>query len=145
MIPVLNEKDFLLVHNLIFKGIESSNLGKYKNDSVVLREMNLFFNWYESQKNNLHPIILASEAHLKILEINPFTNGNLQMANLILNWILIQYNYTYISPEENQNSINEYFSVLEESQIQNDKSIFINYIIQIEKENLKRAIQLIHS
>ncbi|MCP2025648.1 Fic family protein/DNA-binding XRE family transcriptional regulator [Flavobacterium sp. HSC-32F16] len=140
----LNEKDFLLLHNLISKGIESENLGKYKNDSVIIREMNLFFNWYESQKNNLHPIILASEAHLKILEINPFANGNLQMANLILNWILIQYNYTYISPEENQNSINEYFSILEESQIKNDKSIFINYIIRIEKENLKRAIQLIH-
>ena len=76
--------------------------------------MNLFFNWYESQKNNLHPIILASEAHLKILEINPFTNGNLQMANLILNWILIQYNYTYISPEENQKNREKIRSVLEQ-------------------------------
>ncbi|TDP03419.1 helix-turn-helix domain-containing protein [Flavobacterium sp. 245] len=139
----LNEKDFLLIHNLIFKGFESENSGKYKNNSLIMREMNLFFNWYESQKNNLHPLILASEAHLKILEINPFEKGNLQMANLILNWILIQYNYSYASIEENQNSINEYFSILEQSQIQNDKSIFINYIIKIEKENLQQAIALI--
>ncbi|KRD10184.1 DNA-binding protein [Flavobacterium sp. Root901] len=136
----VNEKDFLLIHNIILKGIESENSGKYKNDSLTIREMNLFFNWYESQKNNLHPIILASEAHLKILEINPFYNGNLQMANLILNWILVQYNYTFTSIEENQN---EYFSILKESQILNDKSIFINYIVRIEKENLKRAIALI--
>jgi transcriptional regulator with XRE-family HTH domain len=139
----LNEKDFLLIHNLIFKGLKSENSGKYKNDSLIIREMNLFFNWYESQKNNLHPLILASETHLKILEINPFESGNLQMAILALNWILIQHNYTYASIEENQNSINEYFSILEESQIQNDKSIFINYILRIEKENLKRAVELV--
>lgn len=136
----LNEKDLLIMHNLIFKEIESENSGKYKNDSLVMREMNQFYNWYELQKNNLHPINLASEAHLKILEINPFVNGNLQMANLILNWILLQYNYTFASIEEN--NINEYFSILEESQLQNDKSIFINHIVKIEKENLKRAIEL---
>ena len=139
----LNEKDFLSIHNLIFRGIESENLGKYKNDSLILREMNLFFNWYESQKNNVHPIILASEAHLKILEINPFASGNLQMANLLLNWILLQHNYVYAAIEENENNQNEYSSILEESQIKNDKSIFINYILKIEKKNLNRAIQLI--
>ncbi|SEO11844.1 Fic family protein [Flavobacterium sp. CF108] len=139
----LNEKDFLSIHNLIFRGIESENSGKYKNDSLILRKMNLFFNWYESHKNNLHPIILASEAHLKILEINPFENGNLQMANLTLNWILLQHNYVYASIEDNQENINEYLSVLEESQLQKDQSIFINYILKIEKENLNRAIQLI--
>jgi len=139
----LNEKDFLLLHNLIFKGFESENSGKYINDPVITREMNLFFNWHESQKNNLHPIILASEANLKILEIKPFVNGNLQMANLALNWILMQYNYTYVMIEEYQKSIDEYFSILEKSQTQNDTSIFINYITRIEKENLKRAIQLV--
>lgn len=139
----INEKDFLFIHNLLYKGLASQNSGKYKNDSLIIREMNLFFNWYESLKNNLHPIILASEAHLKILEINPFENGNIQMANLTLNWILIQNNYTYVSIEGNQNSINEYFSILEESQIENNKSIFINYILKIEKENLKRAAELV--
>ncbi|MBF4491403.1 helix-turn-helix domain-containing protein [Flavobacterium sp. JLP] len=138
----LNEKEFLFIHNLIFRGIESENSGKYKNDLLITREMNLFFNWYESHKNNIHPIILAAEAHLKILEINPFETGNLQMAHLTLNWILLQNNYTYTSIEGNQNSITEYFSVLEESKIKNDKSIFIHYILRIEKQNLKRAVQL---
>ncbi|SHL22452.1 helix-turn-helix domain-containing protein [Flavobacterium chilense] len=138
----LNEKDFLLIHHLIFKGIESENSGKYKNDSLIIREMNLFFNWYETHKNNLHPIILGSEAYLKILEINPFENGNLQMANLILNWILLQNNYLYAITEGDQNSKSEYFSILEETQIKNDKSIFINYILKIEKENLNRALEL---
>lgn len=140
----LNEKDFLFIHNLLYKGLASQNSGKYKNDSLIIREMNLFFNWYESFKNNLHPIILASETHLKILEISPFENGNIQMANLILNWILLQNNYIYVSIEGDENSTSEYFSILEESQLKNDKSIFINYILRIEKENLDRAIQLIN-
>jgi transcriptional regulator with XRE-family HTH domain len=138
----LNEKDLLSIHNLIFKGIESENSGKYKKDSLVIREMNSFFNWFDSHKNNLHPIILASEVYLKILEINPFENGNLQMANLILNWILLQNNYAYAAIEGDKNSVNEYLSILEESQIKNDKSIFINYILRIEKENLNLAVQL---
>lgn len=139
----LNEKDFLTIHNLLFRGIESENSGKYKSDSLILREINLFFNWYELHKNNLNPIILASEAHLKILEINPFENGNFQMANLILNWILLQYHFVFFSVEENQKSKDEYFSILQESQVKNDKSIFINYILKMEKENLNRAIQLV--
>lgn len=139
----LNEKDFLSIHNLIFKGIESENSGKYKQDLLIKREMNLFFNWFESNKNNLHPIILACETHLKIVEISPFANGNLQMAGLMLNWILLENNYVYASIEGDQNSINEYLSILNETQTENDKSIFIRYMLTIEKENLKRAIQLI--
>lgn len=138
----LNEKDFLAIHNLIFRGIESET-GKYKDDPLVTREMNLLFNWCETNKNNFHPTIFACEVHLKILEINPFEKGNLQMANLILNWILLQNNYAFASIEEDQNSKNEYLSILEESQTKNDKSIFINYILRIEKESLNRALQII--
>lgn len=139
----INEKELIFIHNLIFKGIENKNSGKYKNDSLIKREINLFFNWYESHKNNLHPMILASEAHLKVLEISPFENGNLQISNLILNWILLQHDYVYASVEENQNAIDEYLSIIEESKIKNDKSIFINHILKIEKKNLQKAIQLV--
>ncbi len=138
----LNEKELLLIHNLIFKGIKFENAGKYKNDPLVSREMNLLFNWYETHKNNLNPIILASEIYLKILDINPFEKGNLQIANIIMNWILLQNNYIYSVAQNDKNRPNEYFSALDEYQIKNDKSVFINYILKIEKENLINAIQL---
>lgn len=138
-----NEKELLFLHNLIFKGIDSKNSGKYKNDSLIIKEMNLFFNWYETQKNNLHPIILASEAHLKIIKINPFENGNIQIANLISNLILLLNGYVYVVTEANNNSKNEYLTAIKESQDKNDKSIFINYVLKIEKQNLDKAIELI--
>ncbi|MFD1605737.1 helix-turn-helix domain-containing protein [Flavobacterium artemisiae] len=138
----LNEKDFLLIHNLIFKGIEFENAGKYKKESLILREMNLLFSWYETHKNNLNPIILASEIYLKILDINPFEKGNSLVANIIMNWILFQNNYVYAVAQKDKNSSSEYFSSLDEYKIKNDKSVFINYILKTEKENLIHAIQL---
>ncbi|WP_166925225.1 helix-turn-helix domain-containing protein [Flavobacterium poyangense] len=139
----LNEKEFLALHNLLFKGIKPESSGKYKNDALAVREINSFFNWYETHKNNLHPIVLAAESHLKIAQINPFEHGNIQMASLTLNWILLQSNYTYAIVDSNEDSINEYLSVLEQSQQTNDTSIFINYILRIEKENLAYAIGLV--
>ena len=139
----VNEKDFLSLHNLILRGIKPENSGKYKNDTLINREMNLFFNWYESNKNSLHPILLASEAHLKIMTICPFENGNVQIANLLMNWILLQNGFVYATIQGNEEAINEYLSVLEECQNKNDKTFFVNYILRIEKENLLRAIELV--
>lgn len=139
----INEKDFLSLHNLILRGIRPENSGKYKNDSLIMREMNLFFNWYESNKNSLHPILLASEAHLRITTILPFENGNVQIANLLMNWILLQNGYVFATIQGNETHINEYLTVLEECQNKNDKSFFIDYILRIEKQNLLRAIELV--
>ncbi|WP_428229246.1 helix-turn-helix domain-containing protein [Flavobacterium sp.] len=139
----LTEKDFLLIHNLILKRIQPENSGKYKNDPIIIREMNLFFNWFEANKNSLHPILLASEAHLKIITLSPFENGNVQIANVLMNWILLQNGYVFATIQANEESIHEYRFVLEQFQNTNDKSIFINYILRIEKENLMRAIELV--
>ncbi|PIF34023.1 Fic family protein [Flavobacterium sp. 9] len=135
----LTEKEFLIVHNLILRGIKPENSGKYRNDTLVIREMNLFFNWYETNKNGLHPILLASEAHLKILTLNPFENGNAQIANLLMNWILLQNGYVFATIKEDKS---EYLSVLKECENKNDKTFFIKYILRIEKENLLHAIKL---
>lgn len=141
---VFAEKEFLLIHNLLFKGLKFENAGKYKNDPLIIREMNLLFNWYETHRNSLNPIILASEIYLKILDINPFEKGNLQIANIIMNWILLQNNYVYALTQTDVNTSDEYFTALDEYKINNNKSAFINYILKIEKENLNNAITLIN-
>ncbi|MDX6181524.1 helix-turn-helix domain-containing protein [Flavobacterium sp. Fl-77] len=139
----ITEKDFLNIHNLALRGIKPEKSGKYKNDPEIIREMNLFFNWYETNKNNLHPILLSSEAHLKILTVLPFEKGNLQIANLLMNWILLQNGYVFATIQGDEKHKNEYLQVVEQFQNTNDKSFFINYILQIEKENLIRAIDLV--
>ena len=139
----VNEKELLIIHNQILRGIKPAHAGKYKNDALIIREMSSFFSWYETNKNTLHPILLASEAHLKIITISPFESGNIQIALLLMNWILIQNGYVFATIQGDDEHKNKYLSILAESQNQNDKSIFINYIAQVEKENLQRAIELV--
>lgn len=141
-VPV-NQKDFLVVHNIILRGIKQEYSGKFKNDSLVIKEMNLFFDWFESNKKQIHPILLASEAHLKIMTICPFESGNVQLANLLMNWILLQNDYVFATIQGDEKSVNEYLSVLEECQNKNEKAKFIDYVLRIEKENLLRAIELV--
>lgn len=140
----ISEKDLLAVHNLIFRGIKIENSGKYKEEPIIIKEMNLFFNWYETNKNNMHPLLLATEAHLKIMSIGPFENGNIQIANLLMNWILLKSGFVFAVIKGNEEEINDYLSTLEFAQNKNDKSLFINYILQKEKENLLHAITLVH-
>lgn len=139
----VNEKELLTIHNQILRGIKPEHAGKYKNDSLIIREMSSFFNWFETNKSTLHPILLASEAHLRIITISPFESGNIQIAHLLMNWILIQNGYVFATIQGDNEHKSKYFSIIAESQNQNDKSIFINYVAQVEKENLKRAIQLV--
>ncbi|MEG1239383.1 MAG: helix-turn-helix domain-containing protein [Flavobacterium sp.] len=140
----ISEKDLLAVHNLIFRGIKIENSGKYKEEPIIIKEMNLFFNWYETNKTNMHPLLLATEAHLKIMSIGPFENGNIQIANLLMNWILLKSGFVFAVIKGNEEEINDYLSTLEFAQNKNDKSLFINYILQKEKENLLHAITLVN-
>ena len=140
----ISEKDLLAVHNLIFRGIKIENSGKYKEEPIIIKEMNLFFNWYETNKTNMHPLLLATEAHLKIMSIGPFENGNIQIANLLMNWILLKSGFVFAVIKGNEEEINDYLSTLEFAQNKNDKSLFINYILQKEKENLIHAITLVN-
>lgn len=139
----ISEKELFNIHNLILRGIKSENSGKYKNDPLIIQEMNLFFNWYDANKTNLHPILLASEAHLKIIKISPYENGNMQMANLIMNWILLQNGFVFATIQGNKDQTEEYLSILTECQNKSNSSLFVNFIIRIEKENLLRAIELV--
>lgn len=96
----IDEKVFWAIHKLILRAIRPEGSGKYKNDPIISREMNLFFNWYESNRNSLHPILLAEESHLKIMAICPFENGTVPIPNLLMNWILLQNNYVLLPSVE---------------------------------------------
>lgn len=46
--------------------------------------------WYNAYREKLHPLILAAAVHARFLEIRPFEAGNLRVAQLLLNFILMQ-------------------------------------------------------
>lgn len=51
------------------------------------------FDWYETEKNNLNPGMLAGLVYAKILTLHPFPDGNGRISRLALNFILHRNGY----------------------------------------------------
>lgn len=49
--------------------------------------------WYEQNKEKLHPVELASRFHHKLVEIHPFQDGNGRVCRLCMNLILMKSGY----------------------------------------------------
>lgn len=59
----------------------------------VEKEMNKLIEWYNSNKEKIHPILLASEFHARFEQIHPFEDGNGRVGRILINSILIEHGY----------------------------------------------------
>jgi Fic family protein len=131
----INEPEVLAIHNLILRGINPKNAGRYRLTQVriegrsyippqalmVAKEMEDFFIWYETNKNKLHPILLAAELHERLLAIHPFIDGNGRTARLVMNLILLQNGYAIANIKGDDESKIHYYNALETAQTKNNK------------------------
>ncbi len=60
-----------------------------------------------------HPVKIASYAHFKLVHIHPFVDGNGRTARLLMNLILLKYDYPS-AVIKNQDRI-EYYNALEKA------------------------------
>ena len=153
----LNEREVLSVHNLILRGINPEDAGRYRRVQVMIKgssymppqpflvskEMEDFFIWYETNKSNLHPIVLAAELHERLVTIHPFIDGNGRTSRLIMNLILLQNGYVIANIKGDYDSRMQYYNALETAQTKNNKDDFLLFIAQIEKESLERYLEII--
>lgn len=61
--------------------------------AYVKTDMDLLLNWYEKNKEKLHPLVLAIIFHHKFEKIHPFADGNGRTGRMILNYILLKNNF----------------------------------------------------
>jgi len=153
----LNEREVLAIHNLILRGINPEDAGRYRRVQVMIKgsshmppqpflvskEMEDFFIWYETNKNGLHPIILAAELHERIVTIHPFIDGNGRTSRLIMNLILLQHGYVIANIKGDYDNRMQYYNALETAQTKNNKEDFLLFVAQIEKESLERYLDII--
>ena len=153
----LNEREVLSIHNLILRGINPEDAGRYRRVQVMIKgssfmppqpfmvakEMEDFFIWYETNKNGLHPIVLAAELHERLVTIHPFIDGNGRTSRLVMNLILLQNGYVIANIKGDYDNRMRYYTALETAQTKNDKEDFILFIAQIEKESLERYLEII--
>ncbi|MCF8323135.1 MAG: Fic family protein [Flavobacterium sp.] len=153
----LNEREVLSIHNLILRGISSKDAGKYRNVQVMIKgsshlppqpfivpkQMEDFFIWFETNKNALHPVILAAELHERLVTIHPFIDGNGRTSRLVMNLILLQKGYVIANIKGDYDTRMQYYNALETAQTKNNKEDFLLFVAQIEKESLERYLGII--
>lgn len=102
----LDEKDVKEIHRVLTRDLDDENAGYYRGAGLkfadterelptparVQRLMSDFGMWLYTV-HSLHPVAMAAEAHLRLMEIQPFTKSNAAVARTLMNLILLMHGY----------------------------------------------------
>jgi Fic family protein len=153
----INEREVLNIHNLILRGIDASNAGKYRNVQVMIKgsrhmppqpylvakQMEDYFIWFESNKKAMHPVLLAAEMHERLVTIHPFIDGNGRTSRLVMNLVLLKHGYVIANIKGDATSRMSYYNALEKAQADNSKNDFLELVANTELNALKRYLEII--
>jgi len=153
----LNERELLSIHNLILRGIEPQNAGRYRNVQVMIKgskhlppapylvakQMEDCFLWFEANKSKLHPVLLAAEMHERVVTVHPFIDGNGRTSRLIMNLILLKHGFVIANIKGDAKSRMAYYTVLEVAQSEGNKVPFLEFIAETELVALQRYLSVI--
>lgn len=145
------ERDILQLHNLVLRGIDSENAGKYRTVQVMIKgsshlppapylvakQMEDLFFWYEINKKKLHPVLLAAEMSERLVTIHPFIDGNGRTSRLLMNLILLKNGYVIANIKGDNKTRLQYYNALEEVQTNTNKNPFIAFIANVQLDGLK--------
>jgi len=150
----LNLGIILKWHRQLLKDTKSDIAGKIREHNVIIAQskfkppifielnalLNEFSEWYQKEKNKLHPVELAALVHLRFVTIHPFTDGNGRISRLMMNFILKKNKFPMLNiPYEKRTS---YYNALERSQTKKEEGIFVQWFfrryLQEFKEYLKK-------
>ncbi len=150
----IKEYDVRQIHQLVLKGINNENAGRYRNVIVeisgskyippgpekIASEMEGFSNWLGSVScpgENFAAadgLIYAAVAHTWLVYIHPFIDGNGRVARLLMNLILMRFGFpiAIVTREDRM----RYYDALEETQY-SDLSQFLSLISECVEESLE--------
>jgi len=129
-------------HKKLFEEAKKDIAGKIRNYQVMISRSKFvppmpvelqtllkeFIDWYNKNKNKLHPVELAALLHLKFVTIHPFGDGNGRISRLMMNFILNKNNFPMLNiPYEKRDS---YYTALERSQTKNKEGIFLQWFFK---------------
>ena len=149
----ITEKDILFCHQLFSENIPNFfSSGKYRKIEVLISgskkilpeaesvpiEMKEYIEWTNKERSNLHPVMFAAEAHRKLVNIHPFTDGNGRISRLVMNTFLYQDKLFPVSIPILRRI--DYYNVLEK----NDSMDFGVYIAELELQTLNDLMRFLH-
>jgi Fic family protein len=139
----LTEWTIKSLHQLILKGINDDNAGRYRTvnvrisgaehlppDQLVLPElMERFITWYREEAGSLHPVERAARVHSDFVKIHPFLYGNGRTSRLLMNLELMKAGYpAAVLPVERRL---EYYAALDQDHAHGNPEPFVALIADI--------------
>lgn len=152
----ISERVIKEIHSLVLRGIEKENSGQYRRVPVLIsgskhippqpleldKQMKEFLTWFEENKNVLHPVLMASQLHLRLVTIHPFVDGNGRTSRLLMNLFLIQNGFPIVIIKGDTESRLSYYEALENSQV-NGSGVFDGFIVEYTNQSLNRMLEII--
>ena len=153
----LSERVVKDIHALILRGIDKENAGTYRKVPVMIsgarhippqpylieQLMEEYFEFYEANKDTLHPVILSAEMHERLVSIHPFIDGNGRTSRLVMNLLLIRNGYPIANIKGDTESRLQYYEALEAVQMEDNKNSFIQLIASEVKKSLAHYLKLL--
>jgi Fic family protein len=110
-------------------------LARAKDIPIKMKE---YVQWISINRDLLHPVLFAAEAHRKLVNIHPFTDGNGRISRLVMNTFLYQDKLFPVSIPVLRRS--DYYNVLEK----NKSEGFGIYIAELELQTIKDLMRSLH-
>jgi Fic family protein len=149
----ISEKDILFCHGLFSRDIpDFISSGEYRKIEVIIsgsnkvlpkaenvpNEMRQYIDWVNKARNKFHPVQFAADAHRKLVNIHPFTDGNGRIARLVMNTFLYQDKLFPVSIPVLRRL--DYYNILE----RNNSEDFGNFIAELELQTIKDLMRHLH-
>lgn len=133
----LNHALLLKLHEIEMKGVhpgagkirtKQNIVGNYLPPSPekVPGELDRFFSWFRQAESFLHPFELAALAHLRIVRIHPFMDGNGRLSRLLMNHLLLRNKYPLLNIYNSEKML--YYLALREVEYKKKEKPFVKYL-----------------
>lgn len=147
----VTEDDILSIHKTILKGLDDTNAGRYRNVQVrisgsnvvlpnsvkVYKLMKELAYYLQTEKPSIDKAIIA---HLQLVSIHPFIDGNGRTARLLMNLLLLKNGKPplIIRPRDRK----RYLQVIEKAQLTEDRADYMGFMYKALERSFDTYIEM---
>lgn len=153
----LTKRVLLEIHSLVLQGINRKDAGKFRQENVTIggsshtppdflqvpNDIEKYFEFYEKNKDSLHPVLLSADMHEKLVTIHPFVDGNGRTSRLVMNMLLMKHGYPIAIISGDRKQRHEYYDALENVRVNGQGIQFHVLILQEVKKSLFRYLDVV--
>lgn len=149
----ITEDTFKELHRIFYQGIDTRPAGRYRTEPAFISDkeaapgpdeiphlMSHLADQIHSSQFALHPVELAAMAHKRLMDIQPFTDGNGIIARLLMNLLLVHAGYSVVSISPVRGT--DYLYALSVSRRHKDMEPFSRLVAECAIETAKTCCRL---